>query len=323
MDDQRPEIPPLRAAVVGVGYLGAFHAEKYASEPGARLVAVVDHDLERAREIAARHGCEAHDDLAAILGRVDCASVATPTATHAEVGIRLLEAGIDVLVEKPIAATLEEARRLVARAAELERILQVGHLERFNPALRAIGEILTRPRFLECHRLAPFVDRGSDVDVVLDLMIHDLDVILSIVRSPVARVEAVGVPVVTPTVDIANARLRFENGTIANVTSSRVSLKRERKLRIFQEDTYISVDYDEKLVRIIRRTGALSGGLPAIDVEERQLESGDALREEVRHFLAAVRSREQPLVSGREGLEAMEVAYRVRESARLELEGRG
>jgi predicted dehydrogenase len=311
---------PIRVAVVGVGYLGKFHAEKYASEPGVELVAVVDANAERARDLAAQHGCEALSDARDLLGRVDCASVATPTPSHAAVGLMLLDGGIDVLVEKPIAATLEEARTLVRRAAELGRILQVGHLERFNPAFRALGDILTHPRFLECHRLAPFVERGSDVDVVLDLMIHDLDVILSIVRSPVASVEAVGVPVVTSTVDIANARLRFENRAIANVTASRVSLKRERKLRIFQEDMYISVDYDEKAMRICRRLPGENGGLPAIDVEERSVESGDALREEIRHFLACVRSREQPLVSGREGLQAMEVAHQVLASLAIELE---
>ena len=310
----------LRAAVVGVGYLGKFHAEKYASEPGVELVAVVDANAERARELAAQHGCEALTDVRDLLGRVDCASVATPTPSHAAVGLMLLDGGIDVLVENPIAATLEDARTLVRRGAELGRILQVGHLERFNPAFRALGDILTHPRFLECHRLAPFVERGSDVDVVLDLMIHDLDVILSIVRSPVASVEAVGVPVVTSTVDIANARLRFENRAIANVTASRVSLKRERKLRIFQEDMYISVDYDENAMRICRRLPGENGGLPAIDVEERSVESGDALREEIRHFLACVRSREQQLVSGREGLQAMEVAHQVLASLRLELE---
>ena len=310
----------VRAAVVGVGYLGKFHAEKYASEPGVELVAVVDADAERAQALAATHGCEALTNAKELLGRVDCASIATPTPSHAEVGLMLLDAGIDVLVEKPITATLDEARALVRRADERDRILQVGHLERFNPAFRALGEILTHPRFLECHRLAPFVERGTDVDVVLDLMIHDLDVILSIVRSPVVSVEAVGVPVVTSTVDIANARLRFENRAIANVTASRVSLKRERKLRIFQEDTYISVDYDEKAMRICRRQPGENGALPAIDVEERSVESGDALREEIRHFLAAVRTREQPLVSGREGLQAMEVAHQVLDSVRAEME---
>src|SRR5207249_5096852 len=301
----------LRAAVVGVGYLGRFHAEKYAAEPDAELVAVVDIDAARARELAERFGCRALGDVGALRGLVDCASVAVPTPLHRAIGTGLLEAGIDVLVEKPIAATLEEARDLVRVAEERGRILQVGHLERFNPAIRALAELLTRPRFLECHRLAPFVERGTDVDVVLDLMIHDLDVILSIMRSPVAAIEAVGVPVITTSPDIANARIRFADGAIANVTASRVSLKRERKLRIFQHDTYISLDYGEKRMRICRRGQAPPGGLAPIEVEERIVDGEDALAEEIRAFLGAVRTRQPPLVSGREGLRAVELAYQI------------
>lgn len=300
-----------RAAVVGVGYLGRFHTEKWVATPGAELVAVVDTDAERARELAARFGCRALTDVRELHGLVDCASVVVPTPLHREVGVGLLEAGIDVLVEKPIAATLDEARELVRVAEACGRILQVGHLERFNPAIRALGELLTRPRFLECHRLAPFVERGTDVDVVLDLMIHDLDVILSIVPSPVAAVEAVGVPVITSSPDIANARIRFADGAIANVTASRVSLKRERKLRIFQPDTYISLDYGEKRLRICRRGEASPGGLAPIEVEERVVQGEDALAEEIRTFLDAVRSRRPPLVSGREGLRAIELAYQI------------
>jgi len=302
----------LRAAVVGVGYLGRFHAEKYAAEPDAELVAVVDSDEGRAREIAARFGCRALADARELHGLVDCASVVVPTPLHREVGIALLEAGIDLLVEKPIAATLEEARALVQVAEERGRILQVGHLERFNPAIRALAPILTRPRFLECHRLATFIERGTDVDVVLDLMIHDLDVILSIVPSPVASVEAVGVPVITASPDIANARIRFADGAIANVTASRVSGRRERKLRIFQPDAYIHIDYGEKRLRLFRRGTAPPGGLPPIEVEEREVPGDDALAEEIHAFLEAVRSRRVPLVSGREGLRAVELAYQIR-----------
>ncbi|MGH7900094.1 MAG: Gfo/Idh/MocA family oxidoreductase [Candidatus Binatia bacterium] len=301
----------LRAAVVGVGYLGRIHAEKYAAEPDVELIAVVDTDRERAREVAARLGCRAFAEARELHGLVDCASVAVPTPLHRAIGVELLGAGIDVLVVKPIAATLEEARELVRSADANRRILQVGHLERFNPAIRELAGILTEARFLECHRLAPFVERGTDVDVVLDLMIHDLDVILSIIRSPVASIEAVGVPVITSQPDIANARIRFENGAIANVTASRVSLKRERKLRIFQADTYISLDYGEKQIRICRRGEAPPGGLAPIEVEERAVEAGDALADEIRAFLEAVASRRPPLVSGSEGLSAMELAYRI------------
>jgi predicted dehydrogenase len=309
----------VRVAVVGVGYLGRFHAEKYAATEDAELVAVVDTDAARAREIAALHGCRALRDVAELRGLVECASVAVPTALHREVGVALLEAGIDVLIEKPIAATLDEARELVRLADERGRILQVGHLERFNPAIRALAPILTHPRFLECHRLATFIERGTDVDVVLDLMIHDLDVILSIVPSTVASVEAVGVPVITNTPDIANARIRFVNGTIANVTASRVSGRRERKLRIFQPDAYIHIDYGEKRLRLFRRGEAPPGGLAPIDVEEREVPADDALAEEIRAFLDAVRSRRPPLVSGREGLRAIELAYQIREKLEEEL----
>jgi predicted dehydrogenase len=301
----------IRAAVVGVGYLGRFHAEKYAAEPDVELAAVVDSDRARAAEAAARFNCRACGDVADLGGGIDCASVAVPTPLHREIGARLLEAGIDVLVEKPIAATLEEARDLVIIAEQRGRILQVGHLERFNPAIRALATMLTKPRFLECHRLAPFVERGTDVDVVLDLMIHDLDVILSMMTTPVVSVEAVGVPVITASPDIANARIRFADGAIANVTASRVSLRRERKLRIFQPDTYISLDYGEKRLRICRRGAAPPGGLAPIEVEERVVEGEDALALEIHAFLEAVRSRKAPLVSGREGLRAMELAYQV------------
>ncbi|HSD11103.1 MAG TPA: Gfo/Idh/MocA family oxidoreductase [Candidatus Binatia bacterium] len=308
-----------RVAVVGVGYLGRFHVEKYAAEPDVELVGVVDSDAERAREAAARFGCRAFSDASEIYGLVDCASVAVPTPLHRAIGTGLLEAGVDVLVEKPIAVTLEEARDLVRVAEERGRILQVGHLERFNPAIRALAELLTRPRFLECHRLAPFVERGTDVNVVLDLMIHDLDVILSMMKSPVAAIEAVGVPVITASPDIANARIRFADGAIANVTASRVSLKRERKLRIFQHDTYISLDYGEKRMRICRRGQAPPGGLAPIEVEERVVEGEDALAEEIRGFLGAVRTRQPPLVSGREGLRAVELAYQILERIEEEL----
>ncbi len=301
----------IRAAVVGVGYLGRFHAEKYAAAPDVDLAAVVDSDLARAAEAGARFGCRAYRDVSDLHGLVDCASVAVPTPFHRDVGARLLEAGIDVLVEKPIAATLDEARDLVLIAERCGRILQVGHLERFNPAIRALAGLLTRPRFVECHRLAPFVERGTDVDVVLDLMIHDLDVILSMMASPVTAVEAVGVPVITGSPDIANARIRFADGAIANVTASRVSLKRERKLRIFQPDTYISLDYGEKRVRICRRGEAPPGGHAAIEVEERVVEGEDALAEEIRAFVEAVQTRRAPLVSGREGLRAVELAYQI------------
>ncbi|TMA48645.1 MAG: Gfo/Idh/MocA family oxidoreductase [Deltaproteobacteria bacterium] len=309
----------LRAAVVGVGYLGRFHAEKYATHPGATLVAVADVDAARAREVAATLGAEALTDHRALIGRIDCASVAVPTQHHHAVSRDLLEAGIDVLVEKPLTTTLAEGKALVELAARRGRVLQVGHLERFNPAIRVLEGIVARPRFIECHRLAPFTERGTDVDVVLDLMIHDLDLILSMTTSSVRSIEAVGVPVLTPSVDIANARLRFANGCIANVTASRVSLKRERKLRIFQEDAYLSVDFGERRVLICRREMG-PDGQPSLSVEEHDVPDVDPLESEIDAFLRAVRERERPPVSGWDGLRALEVAHLILESLETEVQ---
>jgi len=305
---------PVRAGVVGVGYLGAFHAEKYAALDGVSLVGVVDVDVQRARAIAARTHTAALTDYRELIGRVDCVSVAVPTPFHFPIAHDLLTHDIDVLVEKPMTSDVTDGRALVDAAERHGRILQVGHLERFNPAIRALTAIVTQPRFIECHRLAPFVERGTDVDVILDLMIHDLDVILSLVHGEVQAVEAVGVPVLSENVDIANARMRFAGGCIANITASRVALKRERKLRIFQADTYVSVDYGEKHVRVCRRVPI--DGEPTITVDERDLGTGDALADEIAHFVDAVRTRQPPLVDGRTALRALEVAALIR--SRLE-----
>jgi predicted dehydrogenase len=302
----------VRAAVVGVGYLGAFHAEKYASLAGVELVGVVDADAARAAAIAAKVGAPALADVEALIGRVDCASIAVSTPAHHAVAARLLANGVDVLVEKPITATLDEGRALVALAKQHGRILQVGHLERFNPAIRQLTGVLTQPRFIECHRLAPFTERGTEVDVILDLMIHDLDIILSVVHAPLERVEAVGVPVLSERADIANARLRFAGGTIANVTASRVATKRERKIRFFQADTYVSVDYGDRSIRILRRLPAVDGGLPSIDATEQHFSDADPLFDEIEAFVASVRTRATPLVDGITAVRAMEVAERIR-----------
>ncbi len=319
--ESAPTTKPLRAAVVGVGHLGRFHAEKYAALDGVRLVGVVDRDRDRAHEVAAALGATVFPDHRALAGAVDCASVAVPTGAHAAVGGDLLAAGVDVLIEKPLASTAAEGAALVRAAAEHGRVLQVGHLERFNPALRAARAVVTEPRFLECHRLAPFVDRGTDVDVIRDLMIHDLDVIQSFIAADVESVEAVGVPVLTPRVDIANARLRFTNGCIANVTASRVSMKRERMLRLFQPDAYVAIDYDQRRVRIVRReAGAPGEALPRIAAEEHDAGQGDPLRDEIAAFVDAVRTRATPVVSGHEGLRALELAERIAASVARALE---
>jgi predicted dehydrogenase len=301
---------PLRAGVVGVGYLGAFHADKYASLPDVELIAVVDTDDDRAASVAARCHTRADSDYRTLFDQVDCVSLAVPTPLHFAVARDFLVHGVDVLVEKPMTETVTDGCRLVDVAEQQGRILQVGHLERFNPAIRALAGIITQPRFIECHRLAPFVERGTDVDVILDLMIHDLDVILSVVHAEVQSVEAVGVPVLSENTDIANARLRFTNGCIANITASRVALKRERKIRLFQADTYVSVDYGEKHVRVCRRHPGDNG--PTISVEEHSLGDSDALFDEIEHFVHAVRTRERPLVDGRTALRALEVAELIR-----------
>jgi predicted dehydrogenase len=298
---------PIPVAVVGVGYVGQFHAEKYAASANADLQAVVDTDEARAREVAAKFRARALVDYRALFGQVKAVSVAVPTALHHRVAADFLRQGIDVLVEKPMTASLADGRELVELAGATNAILQVGHLERFNPAIRKLEGVIQEPKFVECHRLAPFVERGTDVDVVLDLMIHDIDVITSLVRSPVERVEAVGVPVLTDKPDIANARIKFANGCIANITASRVSLKRERKVRFFQSNAYISIDYDLRRAQIYYKPAP---GASWLDIrgESVEIKEGDALADEIDSFLESVRSRTAPLVSGAEGLHALEIA---------------
>jgi predicted dehydrogenase len=300
----------INVGVVGVGYLGKFHAEKYAASAKANLIAVIDTDEARAKEIGAAVGVDAATDYRALFGRVKCVSIAVPTRFHYQVAREFIEAGIDVLVEKPLTAEIDEARELVAAAQQKNVILQVGHLERFNPAIRRLEGVVKDPKFVECHRLAPFIERGTDVDVVLDLMIHDIDVIASLVRSPVVRVEAVGVPVLTDKPDIANARITFANGCIANVTSSRVSLKRERKVRFFQSDAYISIDYDQRRAQIYHKPAPGAGWLD-IRAENIEITDGDALADEIDSFLDCVAARTLPLVGGAEALLALEIASMV------------
>jgi predicted dehydrogenase len=297
----------IPVAVVGVGYLGQFHAEKYAASASAELRAVVDIDEARALEVAAKCRTTALRDYRALFGRVKAVSVAVPTALHHRVAADFLRRGIDVLVEKPMTANLADGRELVELAAANGSILQVGHLERFNPAIRRLEGVIKEPKFIECHRLAPFVERGTDVDVVLDLMIHDIDVITSLVRSPVERVEAVGVPVLTEKLDIANARIKFANGAVANITASRVSLKRERKVRFFQADAYISIDYDQRRAQIYYKHAPGANWLD-IRGESIEIKESDALADEIDSFLESVRARAAPLVSGADGLHALEIA---------------
>lgn len=297
----------IKAGVIGVGYLGKFHAEKYAASPKAELVAVADIDGARAKEIGASVGAGAVSDYRALIGRVQCVSIAVPTRFHYQVARDFIDAGVDVLVEKPLSADIDEARALVEAAEQRRVILQVGHLERFNPAIRRLEGVVRDPKFVECHRLAPFIERGTDVNVVLDLMIHDIDVIASLVGSPVESVEAVGVPVLTDKPDIANARIKFASGCIANVTASRVSLKRERKVRFFQPDAYISIDYDQRRAQIYHKPAPGAGWLD-IRGENIEIQEGDALADEIDSFLDCVSSRKAPLVGGAEALAALEIA---------------
>ncbi len=304
---------PLRVGVIGVGHLGQHHARVYAGLPDCVLAGIVDAAPDRARLVAERHGVPGHTDAAALLPQVDAVSVAVPTSAHYAVVKSCLEAGVHVLVEKPIAVTVREACELVELAKGRGLVLQVGHIERFNPVIRAIRPLIGKPGFIECHRLAPFGERGTDVDVVLDLMIHDLDMILSFGPGPVEEVRAAGVPVLSPTIDIANVRIAFASGCVANLTASRVSMTRLRRLRLFQRDAYISVDYQTRQGVICRReTGP--GARPAIKAEPVQGSDDEPLRLELEAFVQAVASGTRPVVSGEDGIAALELAYQVLDS---------
>jgi predicted dehydrogenase len=303
----------LKAAVVGAGRLGSLHAQKYLAVPGVRLTHVVDIDLERANEAAAPAGAKVLSDYRELKkSGVDVVSIASPSLTHFDIASDLLSAGINVLLEKPMTATLRQARELTGIANGCAAVLQVGHLERFNPAIVGLKTLLKAPRFIECHRLAPFTERGTDVDVILDLMIHDLDVILSLTGDEVVSLEAVGVAVVTNRVDVCNARLRFRNGMIANLVTSRVSYKRERKIRFFQPDAYISVDYEARNISVYRRTPPPPGSsYPTISAERIDLQEGDALAAEIEAFVESVRTRTAPRVSASDGLRVIELCEQI------------
>jgi predicted dehydrogenase len=303
----------VRVAVVGVGALGRHHARILASTDGVEFVGVADTDLARAREIAATHGVEAFDDPAALVGRADAVCVATPTVSHHAVAGALLDAGIHVLVEKPMTTTLAEADDLIARAAARGVVLAVGHTERFNPAVDVALPFLTRPRFIEVHRLGTFPDRSLDIDVVFDLMIHDLDLLLAALNQEVVGIEAVGVPVLTDRVDIANARLRFADGCIANLTASRISRDRVRKIRFIEPAAYVSVDYasrDVEVWRLRRQDGAR----PAIEGGPVPVPDAEPLRREIEDFRDAIREGRLPRVTGEAGRRALALAQRINDA---------
>ncbi len=299
----------LRTAVIGVGYLGKFHAQKFAEVPGSDLVAVVDVDEQVCESVASSLGVEAVGDYRKLIGCVDAVSVVVPTPAHFEIAKAFLETGTNVLVEKPITETVEQASRLIDTAVEHNAVLQVGHLERFNPAVRALKSLLDNPRFVESVRIAPYQDRGTDVDVVLDLMIHDIDLVQYIAGSPIERIEAVGAAVITDKPDVANARIRFKSGCIANVTASRTSLKVERKIRIFQQACYFSADLHKKAVSVYRKGASTIGDLRLpISIEQLACDGDDALRLEIESFLQSVRDGTPPVVTGEDGRQALETA---------------
>lgn len=304
----------IRTAVIGVGYLGRFHAQKYAQLEDSELVAVADADKQARERVAEEVSCRAVSDYRDLLGQVDAVSIATPTPLHFPIARDCLEHGVHVLVEKPITQTLAEGRELVEIAERSGKILQVGHLERFNEAILALEGTLGTPRFIESHRLAPFKERGTDVNVVLDLMIHDIDLIQSLVGTPIESIDAVGTSVFSDGLDIANARIRFEGGCVANTTASRVSMKMERKLRLFQDDAYVSIDLQQKILTLVRKPPAgAATTLGQVSIEERSYEQGDALKMEIEAFLRSIREGRPPVVSGRDGLQALETAIRITE----------
>ena len=300
----------LRVGVIGVGHLGRHHARILAAMDDVELVAVVDILAERAAEIAASSGTRALGDSRELFDQVDAVTVAVPTELHHEISMPFLERGVSVLIEKPLARSLEEADALIGAARQSSAVLATGHTERFNPAVAAVLPLVTSPRFIEVHRLGVFPERSLDIDVVFDLMIHDLDIILALVKSEVASIEAVGVPVLTPRFDIANARLRFESGCIANVTASRISKDRVRKIRFFQPDSYISIDYAAQEVegwRLVRQ----DGGRPSIQGGSLPVQRDEPLRRELADFVSAVRSKGQPLVDGVAGRRALALATEI------------
>jgi predicted dehydrogenase len=310
----------IRAAVVGVGYLGRFHAQKYAALAGVELVGVVDSDQARAAEIAAELKTRAFADYRELVGLVDAVSVVVPTSMHYGVGAFFLQNGIHLLMEKPITTTVAEARELIDLAAAKELVLQVGHLERFNPALTAVQGDISRPAFIDAVRVAPYKPRATDVSVVLDLMVHDLDIISTLVGSSVKAITAVGASILSPTPDIANARIEYENGTVATVTASRISQKSERQLQIYQEDSWITVDFQNRQATISRRgEGESSPGIPAFSTDERVVPQRDQILAEIEAFIASVVHGKPVVVSGEDGMRALETALLIEEKIRENL----
>ncbi len=301
----QPMDNPLRVGVVGVGHLGSRHAQIYTQLPGVRLAAVCDIDPTRARPIARTLDCRSYTDYRALLSEVDAVSLAVPTSLHGPIGLELLRSGIHLLIEKPVAATLAQADALIRTATRRRLVLQIGHVERFNAAIHAARKHLRHPRFIEVHRLSPYPFRGTDVGVVLDVMIHDLDLLLWLVRAPVWRVAALGVPVLSPSEDIANARVEFASGCVANLTASRISDETIRRIRVFQEDSYLSIDYKAQTVELARKTRR------SIHRVQLPVNQRPPLQDELAAFIQTIRTGAPPLVTGADGRAALALALRI------------
>jgi len=305
----------IRVAVIGAGYFGRFHAKQYAAHPDAELVAVVDTDEAKAGEVTAEFGGEPERDYRGLVGRVEAASIAVPTPQHFEIARELMEAGIDVLVEKPLTDSVDSANALAALAEQRQRILQVGHIERFSAPFRALAKMITRPLYVESYRISPWKQRGVEVDVIFDLMIHDIDIVVGLVGSPVSKVEAVGTPVLSGTTDLANARIVFESGCVANITASRVSYKTERRLRLFQPNDYVICDFGEgRIFEYQLRGDPETEGPAAIASDAFKIPKEDSLANEVSEFLDCVATRRNPAVDGRAGAEAVRLASLINQS---------
>lgn len=313
----------IKCAVIGVGYLGRFHAQKYQLLPNVELVGVCDVNREICEAVSNELGVQAFFDFHALFGKVDAISIAATTNQHYEIAKACLEQGIHVLIEKPITETVAQAESLIALASKHNAKLQVGHLERFNSARLALEPHLTKPLFIESQRLAPFNPRGTDVNVILDLMIHDIDIIQAMVNSPIKKIEAQGTPVLSKSIDIANVRMTFENNCVANVTASRISFKTERMTRIFQADSYISIDYHNKQFAIFKKgEGELFPGIPDITRDQSVFEKGDALLEEIKSFIHCIEHNTTPLVTGREGCNALATASMITDLIHEQLNAR-
>ena len=310
-----PDAAPVRVAVVGCGYFGNLHAQKYAALESADLVAVLDTNSSRAEKTAAEHNTKAVTDLDELLVQVDAVSIVSPTTTHHSIAKRCLEAGRDVLVEKPICETLEEADDLIAAAKESGRILQVGHLERFSPLIKDVNTLVERPAYIESHRISQYRGRGTDTTVILDMMVHDIDNIMMLVGCPIERIDAVGVPVISEAEDIANARIQFRNGCVATVTASRVSWKIQRTMRVFQHNAYVVADMVKNKLIVMNRTKSCNG-TPTVGAEQRQYDQADLIMMECADFVDCVRTLRKPVVSGESVRDVMAAALSITEQLR-------